>query len=54
MERRVKRRAVVLVVASFAVTLLLVPLAGLVRILLVAMALLLCLFIWRIPESARQ
>ncbi|MCB1868287.1 MAG: YbaN family protein, partial [Gammaproteobacteria bacterium] len=31
MERRVKRRAVVLVVASFAVTLLLVPLAGLVR-----------------------
>jgi len=54
MERRVKRRAVVLVVVSFAVTLLLVPLAALIRVLLVLMALLLCAFIWRIPESPRR
>jgi uncharacterized protein len=54
MERRVKQRAVVLVVLSFAVTLLLVPLAALIRILLVLMALLLCAFIWRIPESPQR
>ena len=54
MERRVKQRAVVLVVLSFAVTLLLVPLAVLIRIVLVVMALLLCGFIWRIPESVQQ
>ena len=54
MERRVKQRAVLLVVASFAVTLLLVPLSAVVRIVLVLMALLLCGFIWRVPESVGQ
>lgn len=54
MERRVKQRAIMLVVASFAFTLLLVPLSAVVRIALVAMAMLLCGFIWRVPESAGQ
>ncbi|MCB1830856.1 MAG: YbaN family protein [Chromatiaceae bacterium] len=52
MERRVKQRAVVLVVISFAATLLLVPLSAVVRITLVLMALLLCGLIWRLPEPA--
>ena len=54
MERRVKQRAVVLVVLSFAVTLLLVPLGALLRLILVLMAMVLCGFIWRIPEPVRQ
>jgi len=52
MERAVKQRAVLLIIASFAVTLLLVPLAGFVRFMLVLMAFSLCAFIWRIQEPA--
>ncbi|MCB1850611.1 MAG: YbaN family protein [Gammaproteobacteria bacterium] len=51
MERRVKQRALLLVMVSFSITLLLVPLSTLLRMSLVLMALLLCGLIWRIPES---
>ena len=54
MERRVKQRALLLVVFSFAVTLVLVPLGMSLRLLLVLMAVVLCGFIWRIPEFRKE
>lgn len=51
MERRFKRRAIALVLVGFSATLLLVPLAIPVRAGLVALALGIVFFIYRIPEQ---
>lgn len=53
LDRKIKLRAIAVVIVSFGLTLLLLELGLLVRIALVALAMFVCAFLYRLPESGQ-